>query len=176
MVQSSRSICWIALVIPLVIRLLKSFVPCTKSASALVVIATPALASIFLVTIPVCYLTCLGLTPEVVKSNYRLGHVCWDDADVISGRPTGMIRLSLPIIALKSDIDRYSTSSSCRSLTSRLAECLKQYFCGSNYLKVSPNQNHSCMFHFSYRPHSLSGISLSNLHLPNQVMWRRPNQ
>jgi uncharacterized protein YcbX len=29
-----------------------------------------------------------------MKANYAAGHVCWDDQDVINGRPTGLIRTS----------------------------------------------------------------------------------
>ena len=31
----------------------------------------------------------LGLSHEDVISNYEAGHVCWDDHDIIDGRPTG---------------------------------------------------------------------------------------
>ena len=33
----------------------------------------------------------LGLSHEDVISNYEAGHVCWDDQDLIDGRPTGEI-------------------------------------------------------------------------------------
>lgn len=31
----------------------------------------------------------LGLSPEDVVANFEAGHVCWDDHDLIDGRPTG---------------------------------------------------------------------------------------
>ncbi len=31
----------------------------------------------------------LGLTHDDIISNYEAGHVCWDDQDIIEGRPTG---------------------------------------------------------------------------------------
>ncbi|KAI3430783.1 hypothetical protein D9Q98_009195 [Chlorella vulgaris] len=36
----------------------------------------------------------LGLTAEEMKANYAAGHMCWDDQDVINGRPTGLVRTS----------------------------------------------------------------------------------
>ena len=31
----------------------------------------------------------LGLSPEDVVAKFEAGHVCWDDHDLIDGRPTG---------------------------------------------------------------------------------------
>lgn len=31
---------------------------------------------------------------EEMKANFEAGHVCWDDHDVIGGRPTGVVRAS----------------------------------------------------------------------------------
>lgn len=31
----------------------------------------------------------LGLSHEDVIRNYEAGHVCWDERDIIDGRPTG---------------------------------------------------------------------------------------
>jgi hypothetical protein len=31
----------------------------------------------------------LGLSLQDIISNYEAGHVCWDDNDIIDGRPTG---------------------------------------------------------------------------------------
>eukprot|EP01018_Ginkgo_biloba_P031481 Gb_30425 [translate_table: standard] len=36
----------------------------------------------------------LELTHTDLRSNFESGHVCWDDHDVISGRPTGAVRVS----------------------------------------------------------------------------------
>ncbi len=36
----------------------------------------------------------LGLTPAETKANFESGHVCWDDRDVINGKPTGCVRIS----------------------------------------------------------------------------------
>ena len=34
----------------------------------------------------------LGLTDADVIAHYDAGHVCWDDQDIIDGRPTGWCR------------------------------------------------------------------------------------
>jgi len=36
----------------------------------------------------------LELTHTELYSNFQSGHVCWDDNDIISGRPTGAVRVS----------------------------------------------------------------------------------
>jgi molybdenum cofactor sulfurtransferase len=33
--------------------------------------------------------------------------VCWDDRDIINGKPTGAIRVSVPYFACDSDIDKF---------------------------------------------------------------------
>ena len=35
----------------------------------------------------------LGLTNDDVIAHYHAGHVCWDDQDIIDGRPTGALNL-----------------------------------------------------------------------------------
>ncbi|CAM9638105.1 unnamed protein product [Scytosiphon promiscuus] len=37
----------------------------------------------------------LGLTDEDVREHLERGHVCWDEHDLIDGRPTGLVRVSL---------------------------------------------------------------------------------
>ena len=34
------------------------------------------------------------MTPADVQHNFEAGHACWDDMDLISGRPTGAVRVS----------------------------------------------------------------------------------
>ena len=36
----------------------------------------------------------LSLTSKEVKENLDAGHVCWDDKDIINGKPTGAVRIS----------------------------------------------------------------------------------
>lgn len=36
----------------------------------------------------------LGLTSDAIKKNHASGHVCWDDNDIIDGKPTGAVRVS----------------------------------------------------------------------------------
>ncbi len=40
----------------------------------------------------------LGLSHKDVISNYEAGHVCWDDHDIIDGRPTGKAPHALPSV------------------------------------------------------------------------------
>jgi molybdenum cofactor sulfurtransferase len=54
--------------------------------------------------------TYLQLDAEDVKRNLAAGHVCWDDKDVINGKPTGAIRLSISYFATHNDIDVRSLS------------------------------------------------------------------
>jgi molybdenum cofactor sulfurtransferase len=49
----------------------------------------------------------LGLSNEDIKNNFNSGHVCWDDHDIINGKPTGAIRVSPPYFATHSDIDKF---------------------------------------------------------------------
>ncbi|KAK3817434.1 MAG: pyridoxal phosphate-dependent transferase [Benniella sp.] len=37
----------------------------------------------------------LDLSAEEVKKNLETGHVCWDDTDILNGKPTGSIRVTL---------------------------------------------------------------------------------
>lgn len=37
----------------------------------------------------------LGLSGEDIQRNALAGHVCWDDQDILNGKPTGAIRVSL---------------------------------------------------------------------------------
>ncbi|MEW5316354.1 MAG: hypothetical protein WDW38_007733 [Sanguina aurantia] len=61
----------------------------------------------------------LGLQPEDVIAQHAAGHVCWDDVDLIGGRPTGALRASLghvstfhEVHALLTLLSRYFVSSS----------------------------------------------------------------
>ncbi|ORX80749.1 PLP-dependent transferase [Basidiobolus meristosporus CBS 931.73] len=46
----------------------------------------------------------LDLSSEEVKENLSAGHVCWDDKDVIAGKPTGSIRISLGAMSTIDDV------------------------------------------------------------------------
>jgi molybdenum cofactor sulfurtransferase len=45
-------------------------------------------------------------TEEVVENNKR-GHTCWDQKDLIEGKPTGAVRISLGLQSTKEDIDKF---------------------------------------------------------------------
>jgi molybdenum cofactor sulfurtransferase len=53
--------------------------------------------------------TWLGLSPEDVKENHKGGHVCWDDKDMVHGKPIGAIRVSFGYCSIKSDSDKVLT-------------------------------------------------------------------
>ena len=36
---------------------------------------------------PGCCAGWLGLTADAMVANYRAGHVCWDDTDIVDGAP-----------------------------------------------------------------------------------------
>lgn len=46
----------------------------------------------------------LGLKPWEIEQNYATGHVCSDDNDIIGGKPTGTIRISLGAMSTIDDI------------------------------------------------------------------------
>ncbi len=39
-----------------------------------------------------------------LRDNYEAGHVCWDERDVIRGRPTGAVRVSLGHVSCYQDV------------------------------------------------------------------------
>ena len=49
----------------------------------------------------------LELTAQQVKEHVELGHVCWDDHDIINGVPTGSIRISFGYMSSLSDARRF---------------------------------------------------------------------
>ncbi|KAI8602205.1 pyridoxal phosphate-dependent transferase [Dissophora ornata] len=46
----------------------------------------------------------LDLSAEELKKNLEAGHVCWDDTDILNGKPTGSIRVSLGAMSTVDDI------------------------------------------------------------------------
>ena len=48
----------------------------------------------------------LRLTHEQVKQHVELGHVCWDDHDLIDGVPTGSVRVSFGYMSSTGDTER----------------------------------------------------------------------
>ncbi|KAJ1202756.1 hypothetical protein NDU88_006552, partial [Pleurodeles waltl] len=49
----------------------------------------------------------LGISNEDVKKNFKAGHVCGDDVDVIDGRPTGSIRISFGYMSTFEDAQTF---------------------------------------------------------------------
>ncbi|KAG9146810.1 hypothetical protein Leryth_005122 [Lithospermum erythrorhizon] len=49
----------------------------------------------------------LGLTHSDLLSNVEAGHVCWDDHDVLNGKPTGAVRVSFGYMSTFEDARRF---------------------------------------------------------------------
>ncbi|KAJ3679297.1 hypothetical protein LUZ60_017308 [Juncus effusus] len=49
----------------------------------------------------------LGLSHSDLISNFEAGHVCWDDNDVINGKPTGAVRVSFGYMSTFEDADKF---------------------------------------------------------------------
>lgn len=45
--------------------------------------------------------SCAG---DDMRANYEAGHVCWDDRDLMAGRPTGAVRISLGHVSNFEDV------------------------------------------------------------------------
>ncbi|KAK9822750.1 hypothetical protein WJX74_003955 [Apatococcus lobatus] len=45
----------------------------------------------------------LGMTPLDMQHNFEAGHACWDDMDLIAGRPTGAVRVSFGYMSTLGD-------------------------------------------------------------------------
>ncbi|KAI5811490.1 pyridoxal phosphate-dependent transferase [Peziza echinospora] len=48
--------------------------------------------------------TYIGMSPLEIRQNYEAGHRCWDDKDVIRGKPTGAVRVSLGAMSTLEDV------------------------------------------------------------------------
>ncbi|KAF9926698.1 hypothetical protein FBU30_003774 [Linnemannia zychae] len=46
----------------------------------------------------------LDLSADDVKKNLEAGHVCWDDTDILNGKPTGSVRVSLGAMSTVDDV------------------------------------------------------------------------
>ncbi|XP_024019141.1 molybdenum cofactor sulfurase isoform X1 [Morus notabilis] len=49
----------------------------------------------------------LGLSHMDLLSNVEAGHVCWDDNDVINGKPTGAVRVSFGYMSIYEDAKKF---------------------------------------------------------------------
>ncbi|EED16491.1 molybdenum cofactor sulfurase protein (HxB), putative [Talaromyces stipitatus ATCC 10500] len=49
----------------------------------------------------------LGLSNDEIEANYRAGQRCGDENDIMQGKPTGALRLSLGAMTSSKDIDRF---------------------------------------------------------------------
>ncbi|KAG0471151.1 hypothetical protein HPP92_015697 [Vanilla planifolia] len=51
----------------------------------------------------------LGLSHSDLLSNLEAGHVCWDDNDVLHGKPTGAVRISFGYMSTFEDAEKFLT-------------------------------------------------------------------
>lgn len=49
----------------------------------------------------------LGLAPWEMRDNFSAGHRCGSDDDILNGKPTGVIRVSLGAMSTTGDVDRF---------------------------------------------------------------------
>lgn len=49
----------------------------------------------------------LGLSHSELLSNLEAGHVCWDDNDILNGKPTGAVRASFGYMSTFEDAERF---------------------------------------------------------------------
>lgn len=49
----------------------------------------------------------VGLSHSDLVSNFEAGHVCWDDNDVINGKPTGAVRISFGYMSTYEDAEEF---------------------------------------------------------------------
>ncbi|KAK3715668.1 hypothetical protein LTR37_006893 [Vermiconidia calcicola] len=51
--------------------------------------------------------TALKLAPWEMKENFSVGHRCGSENDILNGKPTGVIRVSLGAMSTRTDVDRF---------------------------------------------------------------------
>lgn len=49
----------------------------------------------------------LGLAPWEMRENFSSGHRCGNENDILNGKPTGIVRLSLGAMSTRSDVQRF---------------------------------------------------------------------
>ncbi|XP_062229533.1 molybdenum cofactor sulfurase [Phragmites australis] len=49
----------------------------------------------------------LGLSHSDLVSNFEAGHVCWDDNDIINGKPTGAVRISFGYMSTYEEAEEF---------------------------------------------------------------------
>ncbi|XP_038901662.1 molybdenum cofactor sulfurase isoform X3 [Benincasa hispida] len=49
----------------------------------------------------------LGLSHSDLSRNIEAGHICWDDYDIINGKPTGAVRVSLGYMSTYEDVKKF---------------------------------------------------------------------
>jgi len=49
----------------------------------------------------------LGLTSQDIRAHHKLGFKCWNHRDIIDGKPTGVVRISLGLTSTWNDVERF---------------------------------------------------------------------
>lgn len=49
----------------------------------------------------------IGITDSEIVSNHRKGHICNDGNDIMDGKPTGAVRISMGAASSREDVDRF---------------------------------------------------------------------
>ncbi|XP_008456317.2 molybdenum cofactor sulfurase isoform X3 [Cucumis melo] len=72
----------------------------------------------------------LGLSHSDLATNIAAGHVCWDDCDIINGKPTGAVRVSLGYMSTYEDIKKFIDFVSTSFVSTRTHASDGSQFCG----------------------------------------------
>lgn len=112
--------------------------------------------NIIITTCGICIGGCqraLKLSDKEIISHHEKGHKCWDENDIMDGKATGLIRISLSYI---------NTFSDCHSFIS----FLKKYYVDSPPPPSSASNHHSLSISDHHTPLSSLSPSSSSLLLP----------
>uniref|UniRef100_A0A804R8Y3 Molybdenum cofactor sulfurase n=1 Tax=Zea mays TaxID=4577 RepID=A0A804R8Y3_MAIZE len=77
----------------------------------------------------------VGLSHSDLVSNFEAGHVCWDDNDVINGKPTGAVRISFGYMSTYEDAEEFLKFLQ-SSFVSKPAELNNGYMVNMNTLSL----------------------------------------
>ncbi|KAL5199302.1 hypothetical protein ABZP36_020505 [Zizania latifolia] len=80
----------------------------------------------------------LGLSHSDLVSNFEAGHVCWDDNDIINGKPTGAVRISFGYMSIYEDAEKFLKFLQ-SSFVSRPVQFNNEYMLNLNTLSLVDN-------------------------------------
>ena len=102
----------------------------------------------------------LGLASWEIKRNHARGIRCGTENDIVDGKPTGVIRLSLGAMSTKSDIDKFTNF-------------LREFYCSNSIAVGHPSvqSNQSILGGFIEDIIVYPIKSCGGFHVPNNVPW-----